>query len=137
MSEITEKALENHKNGLNCCQAVACAFSDVVGMDENLIFKVGEGFGAGMGGMECTCGAVSGAILVAGLKNSSGDVTNPSSKGRTYALSKKIVNEFTKMNGSVICKELKGVDTKTVLRSCPGCIEDAAKIAEEVLEIQE
>ena len=67
MSSRVEKALENHGKGYNCCQAVACAYADLVGVDENLIFAAGEGFGAGMGGMQCTCGAVSGACMVAGL----------------------------------------------------------------------
>lgn len=133
MSERVQKALENHKKGMNCCQAVACAFADVMDVDENTIFKLGEGFGAGMGGMQCTCGAVSGAVLVAGMKNSSGDVTNPTTKGKTYTYAKKIVQDFKEKNGTVICKELKGVETKKMIRTCDGCIEDAARIAEEVL----
>ncbi|MEE0420441.1 MAG: C-GCAxxG-C-C family protein [Lachnospiraceae bacterium] len=133
MSERIQKALENHKKGMNCCQAVACAFADVMDVDENTIFKLGEGFGAGMGGMQCTCGAVSGAVLVAGMKNSSGDVTNPTTKGKTYTYAKKIVQDFKEKNGTVICKELKGVETKKMIRTCDGCIEDAARIAEEVL----
>ena len=47
MSNRVEKALENHGKGYNCCQAVACAYADLVGVDENLIFAAGEGFGAG------------------------------------------------------------------------------------------
>lgn len=133
MSERVQKALENHKKGMNCCQAVACAFADAVDVDENTIFKLGEGFGAGMGGMQCTCGAVSGAVLVAGMKNSSGDVTNPTTKGKTYTYAKKIVQDFKEKNGTVICKELKGVETEKMIRTCDGCIEDAARIAEEVL----
>lgn len=73
MTDKVKKALENHKKGRNCCQAVACVFAENVGMDENILFKAGDGFGAGMGGMECTGGAVSGAVLAAGMKNSSGD----------------------------------------------------------------
>ena len=38
MSSRVEKALENHGKGYNCCQAVACAYADLVGVDENLIF---------------------------------------------------------------------------------------------------
>lgn len=128
-----QKALENHKKGMNCCQAVACAFADALGVDENLVFAMGEGFGAGMGGMECTCGAVSGAVLLAGLKSSSKDAANPTTKGKTYRLSKEIVKEFGMKNGSVICKELKGTETGNVLRSCDGCIEDAARLAQQVL----
>lgn len=134
MSDQITKALENHRKGMNCCQAVACAFSKDVGVEEEFLFKAGEGFGAGMGGMECTCGAVSGAILLAGMKNSSGTAENPT-KGHTYQLSREIVKEFEEKNGSVICRELKGVETKKVLRSCDGCIEDAARIARKVLEL--
>ncbi len=131
--KFIEKALENHMKGFNCAQAVACAYSEVVGMDENTIFKMAEGFGLGMGGMQCTCGALSGAIMLAGLKESSGDINNPTTKASTYKLSKEIVEEFREKNTSAICRELKGVDTNVVLRSCDGCIEDAARIAYNVL----
>lgn len=133
MEKFVEKALENHKRGFNCAQAVACAYCDEVGMDENIIFKMAEGFGAGMGGLQCTCGALSGAIMLAGLKQSSGDVNNPTTKASTYKLSKEMVEEFREKNTSVVCRDLKGLDTKVVLRSCDGCIEDAARIAYNVL----
>ena len=35
-----EKAGENHYNGYNCAQALACAFSDEVGLDEKTIFNL-------------------------------------------------------------------------------------------------
>lgn len=133
MSKYTEKALENHKNGMNCAQAVACAFADALGMDENVIFQMTEGFGAGMGGMEATCGAVSGAVLLTGIKLSSADAKNPVTKGKTYQLSREITKAFKLKNGTLVCKELKGVETKKVIRSCDGCIEDAAGIVEKVL----
>lgn len=133
MNTRTEKALENHKKQYNCCQAVACAFCDLVGVEEETMFKLAEGFGLGMGGMEGTCGAVSGAILVAGMKNSTGNLEAPNSKGKTYQLSKEITKEFLEKNKSIICKELKGVETKQPLRSCDGCIHDAAAILEEIL----
>lgn len=133
MEKHVKKALENHEKGYNCAQAVACAYSKELGMDENLVFKLAEGFGAGMGGLQCTCGALSGAIMLAGLKESSGDINNPTTKGKTYKLSKEMVEEFREKNTSVICRDLKGLDTKVVLRSCDGCIEDATKIAHRVL----
>ena len=37
-------------------------------------------------------------------------------------------------NTSVLCKELKGITTGTVLRSCRGCVEDAAEILEEIVK---
>lgn len=132
MESRVEKALELHKKGYNCAQAVACSYCDLLGVDESTMFQMIEGFGAGMGGMECTCGAVSGAIALAGIKNSQG-VSDTTTKGATYQLSKEILKDFQERNGSVICKDLKGIETKKVLRSCPGCIEDAALIAEKIL----
>ena len=133
MESRVAKTLENHKKGYNCCQAVACAYCDLVGMDEVALFRAAEAFGAGMGGMESTCGAVSGAVLLAGLKNSGGDLENPRTKGGSYRLSKRIVEEFRKKNSTVVCKELKGVETRKMIRSCDGCIEDAATIVEQIL----
>ena len=113
MSNRVEKALENHGKGYNCCQAVACAYADLVGVDENLIFAAGEGFGAGMGGMQCTCGAVSGACMVAGLLKSSRNTKEPVTKGATYRVSREIVQKFGEKNGSVVCKDLKGIGRRS------------------------
>lgn len=132
MRDRVEEALERHAKGYNCCQAVACVFAEELGYKEDTVFRLAEGFGAGMGGMQCTCGAVSGAVMVAGMKNSTG-AELPKSKGATYKLSKDVVENFRQKNGSVICSELKGIETRKVLRSCDGCIEDAVRIAEKVL----
>ena len=132
MNNRIEKALENHKKGYNCSQAVACAYCDVFGIDEETMFKVSEGFGAGMGGMQGMCGAISGAIILAGLKNSVG-TENTRTKIDTYKLSKELLEKFQNKNSSIICKELKGIDTKKVLRSCSGCIEDAVRLVDEVI----
>ena len=133
MKTRIDETVKRHDKGYNCAQAVACTYSDLVGMDEETIFRLTEAFGAGMGNMEGTCGAVSGACMLAGLKNSSGNLELPNSKANTYKLSRAILDEFKNQNGSVICKELKGTETGKVLRSCQDCIQDAAKIAEKIL----
>lgn len=75
-----EKAIELHDRGCNCAQAVACAFAEEIGVPEETLFAAAEGFGLGMGGMEATCGAVSGAVMLAGFKNSCADPKNPKTK---------------------------------------------------------
>lgn len=132
--DTTEKAIILHNAGYNCCQAVACAFAEKLGVDKEILFKIAEGFGLGMGGTKCTCGAVSGAVILAGIKNSGG--LSQRTKAATYKLSSKIVEDFIAKNQSVICSEIKGIDTGKVLRSCSGCIEDAVKIAEDVLNLK-
>lgn len=133
MKTRIDETIKKHDKGYNCAQAVACTYSDLVGMDEETIFRLTEALGAGMGNMEGTCGAVSGACILAGLKNSSGNLDIPNSKAQTYKLSREILNEFKEQNGSVVCKDLKGTETGKVLRPCEDCIKDAARIVEKVI----
>ena len=109
METRVDKVAEKHKSGYNCAQAVACAYCDQVGIDEETMFRMTEGLGLGMGGMEGTCGAVTAACVIAGAKNSTVEMGGPGSKGATYKISKEIVRRFKEESGSVICKELKGV----------------------------
>ena len=132
---MTKKELANslHDQKFNCAQSVACAFAEEVGVDKETLFRACEGFGLGMGGMDGTCGAISGAVMLAGFKNSDGQLDAPASKQSTYKLAKEIVDRFQEKNKATRCRDLKGVDTGNVLRSCPGCIEDAVEIVQEVL----
>ena len=133
MKTRVEETIGRHDKGYNCAQAVACTYCDLVGVDEETMFKMTEALGLGMGGMEGTCGAITGACVLAGMKNSTGNLEKPNSKGASYKLSRQIVEEFKNQNGATQCRELKGVDTGKVLRACPECIRDAARIAESVL----
>lgn len=132
MNTRVEEAGKRHEKGYNCAQAVACTYCDLVGISENEMFRIMEGYGLGMGCMQGVCGAVSGAIALTGAKNSLG-CDSPTTKRATYQLSTEILDRFQKKNGSLICRELKGVDTGKTLRSCPGCIQDAAELVEEIL----
>ena len=49
------------------------------------------------------------------------------------SLLKEIEKKFKEKNSSVICRELKGLEGGKVLRSCRGCVEDAAEILEELI----
>lgn len=128
-----EKAMKLHGNGCNCCQSVLLTFCDELGVDPVTAFKMGEGFGLGMGGMENTCGALSGAIMLAGLKNSDGDLDHPKTKAGTYRISRELTEAFKEKTGALVCRDLKGIDTGKVLCSCPKCIDSAVQIVEEIL----
>lgn len=133
MEERVKRALENHKKGYNCAQSVLCAYSDLLGVEEETLFAVSEGFGGGMGGMLGTCGAVTGMYMAAGLQNSCKELQACSTKAVTNKLVRDLAKEFEEKNQSLICRELKGVETGKVLRSCDGCIEDATRIVGEKL----
>ena len=127
---ITQSCQEIRKMcGYNCAQAVACMYCDLAGIDEETVRNLTQGFAAGIGGsMEATCGAIIGAVDILGLINK-----NPQ---RTMQGSRKIINSFKGQNGTVICKELKGITDGVVKRECVDCVRDAAAFLEaELLEI--
>ena len=103
-----ELAVAKHRNGYNCCQAVACVFADEVGIDESLLYKMGEGFGAGMGTAQGVCGAISGAAMIAGLVHSDG---NTEMAGQTKAKTTRIAGimqrKFVEQAKALICKDIK------------------------------
>ena len=83
--------------------------------------------------MEGTCGAISAAALLSGLKNSTVRLEKPDSKAVSYKDAKACLSTFLQMHGTVVCKDLKGIETGKVIRSCDGCIEDAAGIIADLL----
>ncbi|MDY0288537.1 MAG: C-GCAxxG-C-C family protein [Sphaerochaeta sp.] len=131
--QYVQRARALHEKGYNCAQAVACAFLDLVEVDEKTLFAIMEGFGGGMGGKDATCGAISGAVAIASLVSSKGDVAS-GTKAATYALVEPIVSAFLLENRSLVCKDLRGLETGEVLRSCDLCIDDAVRLTVQVLE---
>lgn len=136
MKSIEERVAEikdKHTRGYNCAQIVLCSYAEELGIDEETLFRISEGFGAGMGGMMQTCGAVTAMFMALGLANSSGDLQACDTKPQTMKKVRELAAEFEKKNGSLVCRELKGIDTGKVLRSCDGCIEDGIRILGEYL----
>ena len=97
IQERAERAVEL-KAHCNCAQAVALAFADELPLDEETISKLAAGYGAGMGCMEATCGALVGAVMAAGL------LTDGQGTAR-YA--KTILADFRQRCGAAVRKDLK------------------------------
>jgi C_GCAxxG_C_C family probable redox protein len=134
------KAAELHQRGFNCAQSVLCAFSDVAaekGIDEEALFRMSESFGLGGGCMKGTCGALAGAMMLAGIVGSDGDLEAPRTKASTYKVAARMRELFEQRAGAYVCAELKGVGTGTVLLSCPGCVSLGVDVALEVLALDE
>ena len=128
-----ELALELRSKGYNCCQCTACAFAKDMDVDYVTVFKAAEALGSGLGGMKGVCGALSGAAMVIGLKNSTANLEAPDSKAASCRLSRELTDKFQEKAGSIICREIKGVETGKMLHSCPDCIKDAVTLTEEIL----
>lgn len=133
MSDRITLADEMHRKGYSCAQAVAVSCADLVDVPKETLFKAAEGFGAGMGTGDGVCGALTGGLLIAGLKNSTGNLDNPKSKASTMKISKAMLTSFREKCGAIICRELKGGGTGKMLCSCPDCIRHGVEVVEEHL----
>lgn len=140
MSKFVDTAVAKFvESGYNCCQAVICACCEEYGVKESDVFKMTEGFGAGMGGLGDTCGAVTGMFLALSLANSAGDMENPkTTKMDTYKKFRAAAGEFQELHGSLYCRDIPKEKGSQPLPSCIRCVKDAAEITERMLaEIQD
>ena len=86
------------------------------------------------GGAYKVCGAVMGAYVIANFIKGNRNMEEPAKWNEDdIELLQEIEKRFKEKNSTVMCRELKGVETGQVLRTCRGCVEDAAEILEEIL----
>ncbi|KPU27707.1 C_GCAxxG_C_C family protein [Caloranaerobacter sp. TR13] len=139
-------AISCFNKGFNCSQAVLSMFSKELGLSSEIALKISCGFGGGMKQGE-TCGAVTGALMVIGLKYGPKDPEDKLAKEKTYTLIEEFLKKFRLRNGSVICKELLECDISTeegmriaeekelFVTQCPKFVVDAIEIIEEICNL--
>ena len=137
--------MASYKSRFTCSSAVFSAFSDELGLDPDTAKKIACGFGAGISKSGNICGAVTGAIMVIGLKYGKTVLGDDAATEKTRELVQKFLQEFTKRHGSVNCTELLGYnlgkpeefvqarDNKYFVTKCPELVGDAAAILERIL----
>lgn len=142
MTNKVTDAIECFNGGFNCAQAVLSAYCEELGLEREAALKLSCGFGAGMGRLGCVCGAVTGAYILLGLKYGQQLPDDSEAKEKTYAAVQEFAKRFEARNGSVICKELLGVDllsgdmsiaAERVEAVCPKMVQDAAEIIEQMI----
>ena len=105
------KAVGFFKQGYNCSQSVAMTFCDLYDIPEPLMARLSGSFGGGIGRMRETCGSACAMFMLAGL-----EITEPypdqELKKRNYEAVQKLAADFREQTGSIICKELLGLNKK-------------------------
>jgi C_GCAxxG_C_C family probable redox protein len=147
-----QKQLTNHADlavsrfagGFNCSQAVFSVFANDFGLDEETALKTAAGFGGGMGRMGETCGAITGAFMVLGLRFGTA-TPDRETKELVYSRVREFADRFKAINGSLACRDLLGCDISTpdghqiakekslFTTICPKLVQDAVGILEEML----
>lgn len=107
-----EKAMRIFGEGYNCSQAVVLAFEDLIPMEWDTAAALSSSFGGGMGRLREVCGTVSGMFLVAGLLYGQTDPKDKEGKKEHYARIQELAKAFEAEHGSIICRELLGLDKK-------------------------
>ncbi len=108
----------------NCCQAVLIPFATDCGLEEHVAADIAANFGSGMR-HGATCGAITGALMVLGLKGKGGEETQ------------RLLDAFQEKNGCLTCRELlsrmeaEGLERKPF---CDGKVGDAVELLEEMLK---
>ncbi|MCU0917674.1 MAG: C-GCAxxG-C-C family protein [Planctomycetes bacterium] len=143
MSRVDE-AVDSFCRGAACSQAIVAAYGPQVGLPREQGIRLAAGFAGGMR-LGQTCGAVTGAFMVLGLKHAGPNCEQRDSRENVYAAIREFAARFQQRNHTVICKELLGCDISTpqglqqatkegLFRTiCPRMVRDAAEILEEML----
>ena len=110
-----EKIGSNHFNSnKNCAQSVLMTFADEIGISAEQAFSLAAGFGGGIAGNGSVCGAVTGAIMVLGLKYGQPGKDPDAAKVRTAEKVNEFLDEFKKLNKSINCRDIiHGIDLRS------------------------
>ena len=106
-----EQAKAYFLDGYNCSQSVFMAYADLFDLDVELASKLASSFGGGMGRLREVCGTCTGMFMVASMAIPA-DNKDADAKKANYALVQQVAEDFRKENGSIICRELLGLDHK-------------------------
>ena len=134
-----EKAMKIFYEKVNCSQAVLGAYAEEYGLTSDQAMKVAACFSGGVRKGE-VCGAVSGAIMVIGLKYGEGT----DYKAIAYPKAVEFMDRFKEKNASYVCRDLLGCDIsseegmlyareKGLFKDiCPRMVESAVDVLEEM-----
>ena len=101
----SDTAVELFSSGFSCSQAVLAAYSDVCNIDRETALRLSSGFGGGVKSGEI-CGAISGAVMVVGMRHGQVDASDKEARYICGEKVKKVLHLFRERNGHIVCREL-------------------------------
>lgn len=109
MSIKGERAYKLFKDGYNCSQAVFGAFAEELGVDFDTAVRLASGFGGGIGRMREVCGTFTGLTMAVSMIYGYNDPKDTETKTELYEKIRALADKFREENGSIICRELLGL----------------------------
>ena len=148
MEQKNRQAINYFTNGFNCAQSVLLPFADDLKADKVTLEKIALGFGGGMGRLQKTCGAVTGAFMVISLFAARRSDDEEMSKALSREMIRDFHTAFISLHGVSDCRDLLGCDLNTeqgqaFLKEhglsesvCNECIDHAVNIIERLVKIR-
>jgi C_GCAxxG_C_C family probable redox protein len=145
MPDKAQMAVDKFAEGYNCAQSVVFAFCEECGLSQDAALKISCGFGAGMGRKQEVCGAVTGGVMVLGLRHGRGAADRRSVTEALYPMTREFMDGFAARNSSYLCRDLlSGCDLTSeegqryfkehglLEKVCKPCVRSAAKILQQM-----
>ncbi len=142
MSKVTA-ASQLFRDGAACSQAVLAVYGQPLGLSRQTAMQIAAGFAGGMRRGD-TCGAVTGAFMVLGIRHGGENCEVAAGRAEVFGRIEEFTRRFQSRNGSIVCRELLGCDISTPAgkrqaqernlfkTTCVKMVEDAATILEEM-----
>jgi C_GCAxxG_C_C family probable redox protein len=131
--------------GYNCAQSILYAFRKELALTEETALKISTGLGAGMARKGEVCGAVTGGILILGMRHGRGLNEDRTATETTYTKTQELMSLFTSKHGSCSCRQLlKACDLSTqdgqdffkendyLNQICLKCVQSVVDILEQI-----
>ncbi len=131
-------------SGFNCAQSILAAYGAELGIQRDVAFRLASAMGGGMARTGEVCGAVSGAIMVIGLRFGSANSWNKLQKERARKKAAEFIEEFRALRGGIKCRDLLGASLDTregrkearrrkLFENCTNYVREAADILEKLI----
>ena len=140
-----EEAVARLTEGFGCSQALFATYAPQFGMDREIALKLSGAFAGGLGRTGEVCGALTSALMIIGLKYGRTRADDKETQLVTNSKVKEFIEKFKSQHGSMLCRDLLGVDVgtpegmeaakqqKLLATLCPGFVRNAAETLEGIL----
>jgi C_GCAxxG_C_C family probable redox protein len=112
--ELATQAVNLFKSGLYCSEAILQVFNKELDLGLNdAAIKMATGFGAGLGASKCSCGSLTGAVMV--LSAVKGRTSINDNVDEVFSLTQELHDKFKQKYKAICCRVL----TKSVKWGAP------------------
>ncbi|MFW9976139.1 MAG: C-GCAxxG-C-C family protein [Candidatus Thorarchaeota archaeon] len=140
LSNKAKKLMEEQRD--HCAQAIFATYAEHLDsgkVDFETSMKISSAFSGGVARTGNICGAVTGALMVLGLKYGGSPM-----EAKVNEAAVKLMDEFNAMNRTTICRELIDHDLRSdadvkrafevgAFKNCPKYVEDVSEILDKML----